>query len=98
MAIALLWSRDTNVFTVSVVDGPGAGFELVLAPNERPLDVFQHPYAYAALRGVVVPAPQAPAAPAPASAIRAEVARGMGEMRSYLAARACPRPNVRPAE
>jgi hypothetical protein len=58
VAVTLLWSRETDVLAVSVVDVRGGSFELVLAGNERPLDVFYHPYAYAALRGVVVAAPQ----------------------------------------
>jgi hypothetical protein len=57
VAVTLLWSRETDVLAVSVVDVHGGSFELVLADSERPLDVFYHPYAYAALRGLVVAAP-----------------------------------------
>jgi hypothetical protein len=50
--VALLWRRDTDVFTVAV-DDPATGdrFDLVIDDRD-PLDVYYHPYAYAALRGV----------------------------------------------
>jgi hypothetical protein len=83
--IALLWSRETDVFTVSLADPDGGSFELVLASNERPLDVFWHPYAYAALRGVTLVAPRAESSPVSASAIRAEAIRGVDELAAYLA-------------
>ena len=35
----------------------GATFELVLGDGDRPLDVFNHPYAYATLRGLDVGQP-----------------------------------------
>jgi hypothetical protein len=39
--------------SVAVVDHRnGDSFEFVLEPDERPLDVFYHPYAYAAARGL----------------------------------------------
>lgn len=52
MHVALLWCRDSNTLTVSVV-GPGSAreFELVVSEVDA-LDAFYHPYAYAALRGV----------------------------------------------
>jgi hypothetical protein len=52
ITVRLLWSRSSNALAVAVRDVRGAAFELVLAPNERPLDVFRHPYAYAAERGL----------------------------------------------
>jgi hypothetical protein len=50
--VSLLWTQETDVFTVSVDDlGTGDRFELVVE-DRNPLDVFYHPYAYAAVRGV----------------------------------------------
>jgi hypothetical protein len=50
--VALLWRPETDLFTVAV-DDPAVGdrFELVVDDRD-PLDVYYHPYAYAALRGV----------------------------------------------
>lgn len=46
--VSLLWSRDTNALMVAVEDSrSGISFE-VPAPAERALDVFEHPFAYAA--------------------------------------------------
>ncbi len=46
--ISLLWSRDTNRLLVAVDDSrSGESFE-VDAPAEKALDVFRHPFAYAA--------------------------------------------------
>ena len=46
--VSLLWSRVTNALTVAVEGSrSGTSFE-VLAPADRALDVFEHPYAYAA--------------------------------------------------
>jgi hypothetical protein len=61
--VTLLWTPETNAVAVSVVDVRGGSFDLVLAPNERPLDVFDHPYAYAALRGLTPAPPQEPTVP-----------------------------------
>jgi hypothetical protein len=55
VSVKLLWSRETDVLAVSVIDARGGNFELVLGPNEPPLDVFHHPYAYAAVRGLTTP-------------------------------------------
>ena len=52
MTVRLLWNRETNVRAVSVMDVDGTSFDLVLSPDERALDVFYHPYAYAAMRGL----------------------------------------------
>jgi hypothetical protein len=50
--VKLLWCRITQVLTVTVRDAAtGDYFELVLGENDRPLDVFHHPYAHAAARG-----------------------------------------------
>lgn len=49
--VTLFWHRATDLFTISVDDGAvGDQFELVVDGN--PLDIYYHPYAYAALRGV----------------------------------------------
>lgn len=46
--VSLLWSRVTNALTVAVEDSrSGTSFE-ISAPAEKALDVFEHPYAYAA--------------------------------------------------
>jgi hypothetical protein len=52
LRVALLWRPETDLFTVAV-DDPAVGdrFELVVDDRD-PLDVYYHPYAYAALRGV----------------------------------------------
>ena len=51
--VTLLWSRATNLVTVAVADpANGDYFELVLAQDEPALDVFNHPFAHAAARGV----------------------------------------------
>jgi hypothetical protein len=51
--VQLFWSRATNLVTVAVSDlAKGDYFELVLDENERAMDVFQHPYAHAATRGL----------------------------------------------
>lgn len=68
ITVELLWSRENDVLAVSVQNARGGNFELVLGPNEPPLDVFHHPYAYAELRGLTVPhQPTAPADSQPPS-------------------------------
>jgi hypothetical protein len=53
LAVTLSWTRGTDVLAVTVDDArTGDSFELVVAENERALDVFQHPFAYARARGV----------------------------------------------
>lgn len=50
--IALIWHIVTDSLSVSVKDaGNGNEFELVVDATEA-MDVFHHPYAYAASRGV----------------------------------------------
>jgi hypothetical protein len=50
--VVLFWQEITNELTVSVSDArTGAYFELPAAP-EQALDVFEHPYAHAAFRGL----------------------------------------------
>jgi hypothetical protein len=53
--VALLWYPSNDVVSVQVRDAKaGEAFELVLDERDRPLDVFNHPYAYAAMRGLDV--------------------------------------------
>ena len=50
--VALLWSKRAH--RVAVVDeGTGEYFELEIGEDDDPLDLFNHPYAYAAARGLV---------------------------------------------
>jgi hypothetical protein len=54
VSVALYWTRGTDVVAVTVDDArTGDSFELVVADNERALDVFHHPFAYARARGVL---------------------------------------------
>lgn len=53
IVVRLLWSRATNLVTIAVADAANdERFELVLGKDESPLDVFHHPYAHAAARGL----------------------------------------------
>lgn len=53
VSVRLLWTRETDTATVTVADAAnGDYFELVLDQDESPLDVFHHPYAHAAARGL----------------------------------------------
>jgi len=50
--VALFWNGNDNRLTVAVADSrTGDAFELAAHP-ENALDVFYHPYAYAAQRGI----------------------------------------------
>jgi hypothetical protein len=50
--VTLLWDRADGELTVSVTDATsGTWFELPISPDEA-LAVFNHPYAYAAVKGV----------------------------------------------
>ena len=49
--IRLLWDPATDRVSVSLQDGKtGEGFEVEVGAGERALDVFHHPFAYAAVR------------------------------------------------
>jgi hypothetical protein len=49
--IRLLWDSATDKVMVALHDArTGDGFEVEVASNERALDVFHHPFAYAAFR------------------------------------------------
>ncbi len=55
--VYLLWREHDNQVVVAVADEKtGDRFTLQVRPGERPLDVFNHPYAYAAWHGVEVSA------------------------------------------
>lgn len=48
ISVSLLWQRGTDHVRVSVLERhSGNTFELEVAANENPMDVFRHPYAYA---------------------------------------------------
>ena len=51
--VTLLWAAETDTAFVLVEDDcSGDRFELVVEPHASPLDVYDHPYAHAAHRGV----------------------------------------------
>jgi hypothetical protein len=53
ITVRLLWSRATNLVTVAVADAASDDyFELVLDAGEPALEVFNHPFAHAAARGL----------------------------------------------
>ena len=53
VTVRLLWSRRTNLVTVAVADALTHDyFELVLDQDVPPLEVFHHPFAHAAARGL----------------------------------------------
>jgi hypothetical protein len=53
ITVRLLWTRSTNLVTVAVADAANDEyFELVLDEHEGALDVFHHPFAHAAARGL----------------------------------------------
>jgi hypothetical protein len=53
LLVTLLWARETNSLAVQVDDtGLDHQFEVAVEPGASPLDVFEHPFAYAAWCGV----------------------------------------------
>jgi hypothetical protein len=51
--VTLLWAAATDAVAVRVLDdGNDDEFELRVEPGVNPLDVYEHPYAYAAWRGI----------------------------------------------
>jgi hypothetical protein len=55
--VALFWHERDNRVLVAVADGrTGARFEIEVREDEQALDVFHHPFAYAAWRGMEIPA------------------------------------------
>ena len=53
LAVSLLWDPADDTLTVTVLDGRTGEALEVLVEDARPLDVFQHPFGYAAQRGLV---------------------------------------------
>jgi hypothetical protein len=51
--VYLLWCPTDDALAVVVIDGSADSFELVVSAHEA-LDAFDHPYAYAAYRGLVL--------------------------------------------
>jgi len=53
MDVALYWHTATDLLSVVVADSrTDETFELVLDHDDRAMDVFHHPFAYAAHRGL----------------------------------------------
>jgi hypothetical protein len=53
ISVALVWSRDSDSCVVHVLDAAnGSALELEVG-TASPLDVFHHPFAYAAHRGLL---------------------------------------------
>jgi hypothetical protein len=52
LEVTLLWNAEEDLLTVSVYDPTVPEFFEVPAPSDRALEVFYHPYAYAAQRGI----------------------------------------------
>jgi len=53
--VRLLWREADNKVLVSVADEKtGDQFTIEVRDGERPLDVFHHPYAYAAWHGIEI--------------------------------------------
>ena len=53
--VALFWSKRTGRAAVAVEDeATGDHFELLVNAGDDPLDLFNHPYAYAAARHLSV--------------------------------------------
>lgn len=51
--VTLLWAADTHAVAVLVRDEcTDDQFELVVEPEVNPVDVYEHPYAYAAWGGI----------------------------------------------
>ncbi len=59
--IRLLWCQHDGTLWVAVLNTrTGDAFCVEVHDGERPLDVFHHPYAYAAHHGVEMSAPRVP--------------------------------------
>ena len=56
--VRLMWERETGRVYVTVDDSrAGTAFEVEVGEGDSPLDVFLHPYAYAAYQRVDTSAP-----------------------------------------
>jgi hypothetical protein len=53
LEVALLWWRDDDRLAVAVVDHTSGGAFVVPVEDEHPLDVYEHPFAHAARRGIL---------------------------------------------
>ena len=54
--VTLLWSEHDNRVVVDVADSKtGETFRVDVHDGDRPMDVFHHPFAYAAWRGIATP-------------------------------------------
>jgi hypothetical protein len=51
--VSLLWNERDDTLTVSVLDARTGEFFELDAPRDRALEVFYHPYSYAASLGVI---------------------------------------------
>jgi hypothetical protein len=63
ITVQMLWSRSTNLVTIAVADvRNNEYFELILDERDRAMDVYNHPFAHAAARGiefgVIEPSPE----------------------------------------
>jgi hypothetical protein len=56
LAVSLLWDPADNALTVTVLDKQTGDALEVPVEDASPLDVFQHPFAFAALRGLLLAA------------------------------------------
>lgn len=56
LAVSLLWDPADNALTVTVFDGHTGEALEVPVEDASPLEVFQHPFAYAAHRGLLLAA------------------------------------------
>ena len=66
--VRLLWHSSDNRVSVAVRDPKtGEAFELVVRRDQSPLDVFHHPFAYAAHGGVETHGEPVPTAPSRSS-------------------------------
>jgi hypothetical protein len=54
LAVSLLWDPADDALTVTVLDGHTGEALEVPVEDASPLEVFQHPFAYAAQRGLLV--------------------------------------------
>ncbi len=52
--VSLLWSRQSDTVSVFVADGRSGNTLRIDARRDNALDVFNHPYAYAAADGALV--------------------------------------------
>lgn len=51
--VTLFWAAVTNTIAVLVRDAStDEQFELLVEPDANPIDVYEHPYEYAAWRGI----------------------------------------------